>query len=353
MRHKVVVVGASLMGVKAARELALDRRLDVTLISGNTEFQFNASLIDSLNINFPLRKIFDRSAVNFVFDRVTTVRNLQKEVTGEKDVYPYDQLVWATHTSITGQATQLVPEVMFISARAEDNTRLKKCLLASLTNHHRSAQRIVVVGGGKRGVELAANVSEFLRIQSKKMLVASGSEVTIIEAAPRLLPQYSEKFARTVARRLKKLGITTLSSTSVKSLKDGHMQLPDELAGSVAVIWTPRAPQSGTNPDKAVWHIGEELHNCYPQCEGMALYDGAYLATAVKASIDHLSAPVYQPNRPALTMSVGQRWAAVDMRGVQLFGLVGWVVSKMNSLYLLYQILPLRMAVRAWLSMRL
>ncbi len=66
--------------------------------------------------------------------------------------------------------------------------------------------RLVVVGGGYIGLELG--------IAYRKL----GSEVTVVEATDRILPQYDAELTRPVAARLRKLGIKVHLSAKARSL---------------------------------------------------------------------------------------------------------------------------------------
>jgi dihydrolipoamide dehydrogenase len=67
-------------------------------------------------------------------------------------------------------------------------------------------RRLVVVGGGYIGLELGTAFAKL------------GSAVTVVEAEQRILPQYDEELARPVARRLKALGVKTLTSAKARGL---------------------------------------------------------------------------------------------------------------------------------------
>ncbi len=81
----------------------------------------------------------------------------------------------------------------------------------------RSARRIVIIGGGAVGTEWATMFSAF------------GSEVTLVELLPNLLPVEDEDMGRTLARSFQRRGIKVLTSSTVakieeagKGLKAGH-----------------------------------------------------------------------------------------------------------------------------------
>ncbi|GLK64661.1 MULTISPECIES: dihydrolipoyl dehydrogenase [Paracoccus] len=68
--------------------------------------------------------------------------------------------------------------------------------------------RLAVVGGGYIGLELGIAYAKL------------GAEVTIIEAAPRILPQYDGELTRPVAQRLTQLGIRLLTGARAGGLSD-------------------------------------------------------------------------------------------------------------------------------------
>jgi dihydrolipoamide dehydrogenase len=62
----------------------------------------------------------------------------------------------------------------------------------------------VVVGAGYIGLELGTAFAKL------------GSEVTVVEALPRILPHYDAELTRPVARRLDALGVEVLTGAKAK-----------------------------------------------------------------------------------------------------------------------------------------
>lgn len=86
--------------------------------------------------------------------------------------------------------------------------------------------RLAVVGGGYIGLELGTAFAKM------------GAKVTVVEAAPRILPQYDPELSRPVAERLRELGIAVLTGATVKGFApDGQglaIDAPDGEASTVA-----------------------------------------------------------------------------------------------------------------------
>ena len=64
--------------------------------------------------------------------------------------------------------------------------------------------KLVVVGGGYIGLELGTAFAKM------------GAAVTVVEAQPRILPQYDSELSRPIAQRLRELGVTVLTGAKAK-----------------------------------------------------------------------------------------------------------------------------------------
>ncbi|NEY90073.1 dihydrolipoyl dehydrogenase [Tabrizicola oligotrophica] len=72
-------------------------------------------------------------------------------------------------------------------------------------------RRLAIVGGGYIGLEIGTAMAKL------------GAEVTVVEAAPRLLPQYDAELTRPVAARLKTLGVAVLTGARAQGFADGAL----------------------------------------------------------------------------------------------------------------------------------
>jgi dihydrolipoamide dehydrogenase len=79
-------------------------------------------------------------------------------------------------------------------------------------------KKLVVVGGGYIGLELG---TAFFKM---------GADVTIVEAEPRILPQYESDLSEPVARRLRTLGVAVLTGAKAKALVNEGTALAIETA---------------------------------------------------------------------------------------------------------------------------
>ncbi|MDA9500728.1 dihydrolipoyl dehydrogenase [Bradyrhizobium sp. CCBAU 11357] len=79
-------------------------------------------------------------------------------------------------------------------------------------------KKLVVVGGGYIGLELGTALAKM------------GAAVTVVEAAPRILPQYDVDLSEPIARRLTALGVTVLTGAKVQALGTESAALAIETA---------------------------------------------------------------------------------------------------------------------------
>jgi dihydrolipoamide dehydrogenase len=78
--------------------------------------------------------------------------------------------------------------------------------------------KLVVVGGGYIGLELGTAFAKM------------GATVTVVEAQPRILPQYDSELSRPIAQRLRELGVTILTGAKAKRLAPDGAALEIETA---------------------------------------------------------------------------------------------------------------------------
>ncbi len=79
-------------------------------------------------------------------------------------------------------------------------------------------ERLIVVGGGYIGLEIGTAMAKL------------GSEVTVVEFASKILPQYDKELTRPVAERLEALGVTVMLQAKAEGLNAGKDRLKVSLA---------------------------------------------------------------------------------------------------------------------------
>ena len=379
MSKHIVIVGGGFAGIKTARELAGDRRFQVTLISARENFEYHAALYRSatgkshLEVSVPLADMLRKTNVELVIDTVEKIDGKKRNVkcaSGES--YGYDELVLALGTVTAYFGIRGLPEYSYGMKTIAEAIELKDHLHSELTSGHKPDLNYVVVGAGPTGIELAGELTSYLKRLRKNHKSKKPFRVDVVEAAPRILPVLPENYSRTVEKRLKQLGVKIYTNTAVKGETADSLQLPNGGIKSHTVVWTAgmtNHPLFGQHPDlfklgkggrvevndhlsagNNIWVAGDSALTQWSGMAQTALYDGAYIARTLKRQLSGDEAPKYSPPVPIAAIPVGHRWCAVSYRGIQFYGYPGWLVRRWMDFELFRQLMPFGMALRTWLS---
>jgi len=101
--------------------------------------------------------------------------------------------------------------------------------------------RVVIVGGGATGVELAAelfNAAKGLAYYGLEVFDASRLEVTLVEAGPRILPALPEKLSQAATDELETIGVRVLTGVKVTEVTaEGIITAAGELLPGDLRVW--------------------------------------------------------------------------------------------------------------------
>ncbi|MGM0533110.1 MAG: NAD(P)/FAD-dependent oxidoreductase [Campylobacterota bacterium] len=240
-RPRVVIVGGGYGGLKAVARLA-DKEVDIVLIDQNgyhylqTEaYDFignNCSIADmSIDLQAYCKGVGDNVA--FVFDQVVGYEHETNRVVTKNDSFGYDYLIIATgaQTNFPGFIPGLKENsngVKTLIRALEFKQRFEKTVYEYITKEDCSVKEfnIVVGGAGLSGVEIAAQMAYILR--QYLSLIGMGCErfsITLIDAAPSILPEMDTRVIEDTGRRLKKLGIEVKTDSFIQSVDQNSLQL--------------------------------------------------------------------------------------------------------------------------------
>lgn len=218
----VVVIGGGYAGVMAANRLAAHAA--VTLINPRAQFVERIRLHQLVAGNddavVDYADVLTRD-VRFVVDGAEHIDVAARTVAlASGTTLRYDYLVYAVGS--TGALPAGVPgarEFAYPLSELEQATRLT----ARLADVPLSAP-IVVVGGGLTGIEAASEFAEM------------GRSVTLV--GDRLAPSLSVPGRRSVAKRLRKLGVTVIENSVAAVTADSVVLASGQTLPSAATVWT-------------------------------------------------------------------------------------------------------------------
>jgi NADH:ubiquinone reductase (H+-translocating) len=259
--HRVLIIGGGFAGLNAARGLAGDSRLDVTLVDRRNYHLFQPLLyqvatgaLAPSEIAQPLRSIL-RKAKNttVLLGEAVRLDPERREVSlSDGGPIPYDTLIVATgarHSYFGHDGwAKFAPGLKSI----DDATAIRSRILLAFEAAEREAvperrsewMTFVVVGGGPTGVELAGALGEIAHDTLRRdfrSINPPDARIVLVEALDRILPTYPADRSASAARQLRRLGVTVRTKTRVVGITETRVHVQgtdlDERIPSRTVLW--------------------------------------------------------------------------------------------------------------------
>ncbi|MDO8574923.1 MAG: NAD(P)/FAD-dependent oxidoreductase [bacterium] len=265
---KIVILGAGFGGLFALKSIYRHvknwREFDISIIDRNNYFVFTPLLhevatggVDPADIVFPIRDLA-KGRTEHIEAEVLSVDLLKKSVITNHGEVSYDYLIAALGAGTNFFGVPGAAENSFTLKNIKDATRLKNHLIHIFDEATREKDparqkdilRIVVIGGGATGVELGAEIHEFLEEINKEYSNVSEDAVEfyLIEAGDKLLSIFHPKFSEKAFKILEKKGFTVIfKDPCAEVTAQSIICASGKIIKSRTVIWT-----SGVLPSPTV-----------------------------------------------------------------------------------------------------
>ena len=375
MEKNIVILGGGFGGIRAAlnleKRLGNKKDLKIILIDQNTYHLYTASLyevasgeLSSRCILLPYHKILKRKRIEFMNARVSKLDPRKKTIeTSSGDKIPYWKMVFALGSDTEDFGVPGVSQYAIGLKSSTDAEKIYQHLMHCSVTKKGVPIKVIVGGGGFSGVETAGELT-----QHRKCPL----QITVVEAAPKILPGMPDKVSKAVTRQLNFLGVKVITSSPIKEVKEdevilanGHV-LPYDL-----MIWT-AGVRGSRFIDTKVFELDKKkalVVNKHLQVKGFndifAIGDAASTGvawTATKAEEDAKVAAHniiqlahdgknlrnYKVFEPPLIVPAGKRWAAAKIGKFILIGKISSILKDFVLLYYLLTILPPITAFRVW-----
>ena len=397
LKPHIVILGAGFGGVYVARKLApyvKKGEIDVTIVNKTNYFLFTPLLhevatggLSPRSVAEPLREIFAGTGVNIAQGTVEYV-NAEKRMVGiantiDKCAIPYDYLVIATgaetnYYGIPGAERFSYPLKTVMDA-ANIRSRIIDCFEQAMLAKDRSERMnllsFAVVGGGATGVELAAELAEFVKGIVKRYYDATDDMrpeepcVTVVHAGTELLEMFAPSLRSAAASRLLDNGVTLQMASTVTSVtKDGLVLAGGMTVPASTVIWTagvkPSIPHfEGQAPasekgrlsidgyfrlkgDERIFALGDvagykDVHKDedeatarpLPMLAQVAVAQAKTVARNLMASIDGKKLKDFHYHSKGSMVSVGQWFAIGEIFAFKIAGKLSWWIWRTVYLF--------------------
>ncbi|MGK9044976.1 NAD(P)/FAD-dependent oxidoreductase [Mammaliicoccus vitulinus] len=231
-RKKVLVLGAGYAGLQTVtklQKLVSNQDVDITLINKN-DYHYEATWLHetsagTLNYEdalYPITNVIDKNKVNFVKAEVSKINKDAKTVETSNGVFEYDILVVALGFESETFGIEGMKEHALQIENINTSRRISKHIEDKFANYAASKEKdendlaILVGGAGFTGVELLGELTERIPELCKKYGVdQSKVKITCVEAAPKMLPMFSEELVNYVVKYLEERGVEFKISTPI------------------------------------------------------------------------------------------------------------------------------------------
>ena len=375
----ITIVGGGFGGVKAALELAKDKTNKITLISDKPDFQYYPALYGTATGHshaqswVPLGKIFaGKDNIRVILDEVVKINPRKHILTSAAGVlYSYETVIMALGTVTTYFGIEGLDTYAYGIKSAAEIKKLKHHLYSQLSEQGSMDSNYVIVGAGPTGVELAAALGSYLeRLCRHYGVTHSNINISLIEAAPRVLPKMSEKTSVKVAARLEKLGVNVQAGQAVQSATADNLVVNGKPIKSQTVIWTSGvanhpfykeneghftfAPNGRVVVDSYmratddVYVIGDNAATQYTGLAQTALHDALFVTKNIARAKKNRSLIEYKAVMPPVVVPVGENWAVFEWHKLRLRGWIASVIRRLADLIGYSDILPIGLSLGAW-----
>jgi NADH:ubiquinone reductase (H+-translocating) len=271
----VVVLGAGFGGLTFCKHFS-HPGTRITLVDRQNHHLFQPLLyqvatagLSPAEIAQPIRSILaERDDITVLMQTVRDIDLPGKRVVLEGGSLSYDYLILALGgvTSYFGRSEweSAAPGLKSL----DDAIRIRRRILLAFERaetepdpaEHDRLLTVVVVGGGPTGVELAGAFAELARhalAHDFRRIDPRQARVVLVEAGPRILPQFPTELSNSAVDQLKALGVEVRTDARVLALREGCVELPGETILAENIIWaagvsaTPLTQKLGVELDRA------------------------------------------------------------------------------------------------------
>ena len=360
-KHKlrVVIVGGGFGGVKAALMLSKSALYKIDLISSSKDLVYYPTLYQKAtgfsksNSMLPLKSIFQNSEVNVIQDFILEIDRKSKLIKSKTNSYSYDILILALGVVTNFFGIEGMEDNSFSIKGNEEIDRFKLQVHRELVENNNINSHFMIIGAGPTGIELAGSLPFYLKeIIKDHGLKNHRFKISIVEAAPKLLPGLPKDSSKIIKRRLKHLHINIMLNSRITSLSPNKATINNREIEVSTVIWTAGVSNNpffknnnfslltrgkvavnaylGVGDD--IYVIGDNADTPYSGMAQTAIWDAEFVAHNLIRQAQNRNMKSYKVKKPITIIPVGPRWAALIWKKLRIYGYGGWLLREAADL---------------------
>lgn len=378
-KQKIVIVGGGFGGVRTALALGPLPYFDVTLISEREDFYYYPKLYRAAtgasekSSVLPLGQIFADSRVDVMVGRATGIDATNKKLQLESGEIAYDKIIFALGVVTNYFGIPGLAENSYGIKSIGEVEKLKRHLHAQLISDHAPDTNYIIVGGGPTGIELAGELTSYLReILTLHDIKRSAIHIDLVEMMPHLMPRLPKPVGRAIERRLRKLGVKLYLNSKVEGASADELTVSGKPIRSHTIVWTAGIANNPFFTDtifrfsdrrkvlvdeflrpegqKDIFVIGDNAETPYSGMAQTALRDAQFVAHNLVCEYENRPKLAYHAKEPVYITPVGPKWASVLWGDLHLRGRLGWLLRETADLKAFSELLPADEAVIQWSS---
>jgi NADH dehydrogenase len=393
---RIGVVGAGFAGLYTVFFLRkfFPQGIDITLFDKNNYFLYTPVLhematgtVDARHVVIPIRKVVDPRDVHIRCEEVTLVQLEEKVVESPSGAFKFDYLVLAPGSEANFYCFPNLRENSITFKSIEDAIRLRNSLTGALEKatlerdkeKRRSLLTVTVAGGGCTGVELVAEIAQFIKIILRKdypEINRSEVRIILIEAMDRILPSFPRYLSNIAAERLRRMGVEVLLDSPIQWVSRDTISLKDGKISNGILVWAagvkarhlPLSPEQKRDPNNRIT-VDEHLeipgyHGVYligdgalfinngiplPPTASVAVQEAKYIAQSILLHSQKKKPPPFRFSYRGDMASLGFMFGVAEVYGRQFEGLPAWFIWKAFKLGMLPRVKNRLQIVADWL----
>lgn len=223
-RKKVLVLGAGYAGLqtitKLQKQISADEA-EVTLINKNDYHyeatwlhEASAGTISYEDLLYPVESVVNKDKVNFVKAEVTKIDRNAKKVETDAGIFDFDILVVSLGFESETFGIKGMKDYAFQIENVLTARKLSRHIEDKFANYASSKQKddkdlaIIVGGTGFTGVEFLGELTDRIpELCNKYGVEQSKVKITCVEAAPKMLPMFSDELVNHAVNYLENKGV--------------------------------------------------------------------------------------------------------------------------------------------------